>query len=390
VPCETCKGELSVPAALLAARAAQREKGAAEGARAATAGSAGATADSSAVKVDAAELERQWHGLSETHGQLLDLFAVDPRSELAPARTAAMQLLDRLHAAGAEDLAGEVAALLDRHQHLRRRWAELREQFEAESQTHATVENVLAGRREALAALPEHRRAQEMQRWNERLDLAIRIYQKNLQPLLDAEADWLGKERQAIDRLWEKLESQGAEAVAAAKAGGEEQKESGKENGRNDAKAAAAVSSNGAAAGAGPQGRTAGPPPKPASTPAAEKPKNGAPAPLPAAEPPHLAAAERNGGAGSTASGPPSKPPAVSARAQERLTPVKRDEPRPAARETEEASGPESRASPDDAGALVKLSPLLWALGGFAAASLVFLLLRRERRKTAVERDAAH
>ncbi len=424
VPCTTCEGTLLVaPAVILARRIAEkkaaRAAGSAEPGPANGSSGSGQASATAVVKaaVSHAELAARYGRLTETYESHLDIFAEDPKPRLEPVRREASQLLKQIPVqipaqpplvqestadsqeasrnAGPGDPAArnggpgakvgdtrndgntrndaavraDLEAFIDRLAHFQRRWGEIRAIFDRERQSFVKVKAAWDSRGETLAQVPAYQKDEVDGELNARLDIALRISEKHSDALADEQPSWLSKELEEISVAWTSLKKRAeAEAAEAARRTAVALKA---EGAKREKKPIANGPANGSVSGSARP--TAGGKPRGNQPSGAEGPRD-------------LALGSGSGSGGSAARGGGRSSALSADEVQDDAGSREAEEPGTLRADVRRVTAaPPSLARPAGAS---DMRSVLWALAGFGAAVLLFVLAGLRSRRAEPEENA--
>jgi hypothetical protein len=201
LPCPTCVGSGETDAA----RAPRPSK--AEGAR------------NGAAPAAARPLDSRYQTAASAHEAHADVFSDDPTPRISTLRAEASRLAKSLNASGnpeSEDTLHQIGRFLSRADNFRRRFIELREAYVAAVRSKKKLDGLHEARKKAAAGDHHPASREEAERkWTNRIDIALKIFERETADLSAEEPQWLLKEVEDLEALWKDLGKKGA-AVAAA------------------------------------------------------------------------------------------------------------------------------------------------------------------------------
>ena len=245
ITCPTCGGALSVSPQVLAARKRIPERSTSNGGKEGKKPEEGA--NPAAASEPSGDLSLRYRRLNGIHDIHLDIFATDLRPKMETFRSDLTKLQGQLREGGItsqSQLAKDLDALVKRLNNFQRRWDELRKAFDQEHKTYITVRSTLDSGDKARSESPRRLSEEEEEKLTRRLDLALKIAEKNANLLVREDPNRLSRELVAFGALTAAIKKRGeAELGKVAQAAA--------------VKASSIPSKKAQAAPAGPAGKTA-------------------------------------------------------------------------------------------------------------------------------------
>jgi hypothetical protein len=219
ITCPTCGGALSVSPQALLARKRSPERSSANGKEGKKPEGG---ANPSPAGEPAGELSARYRKLTGIHDAHVDIFATDPRPRVETLRSELAKLQSQLREGGSgaqSQVTKDLEALVKRMSSFQRRWEELRKLFAQEHNTFGTVRSTLDSSDRAKSESPRRLSDEEEEKLTRRLELALKIAEKNAGLLAREEPEWLSRELAAVEALTPGLKKKGeAELLKVAQA----------------------------------------------------------------------------------------------------------------------------------------------------------------------------